>query len=206
VLGIPWLPDAQTTWTKKWSNTDRRRLFYGIGNDDSTPPAVLIAEEEDQLMPPEVIFDTDSVIAFIGSLTTARQGIRWQPTQRLMSDLQSSLHLDPVLVEYTDRRSGHPRRTHMPVHKIKHYTLGCVVSMEDISIYVLFPGLSYPQSLTACLSGEDFGIWIDQIFFPALDRYYSRYYLQYYPLSYTYAVMNVWVAWKEARLVTTQAR
>lgn len=119
---------------------------------------VLIAEEEEEFIAPEVMFDTDSVIAFIGSLAAASQGIRWQPVQRPVSDLQSSLHLDPLPVEYTDHRSGRTRRTHMPGHKIKYYTLGRVVGMEDTSIYVLLPGISHPRSPTARLSGEEFGI------------------------------------------------
>ncbi|KAJ5102460.1 hypothetical protein N7532_002989 [Penicillium argentinense] len=206
VLGSPRLPDAETTWTKNWSATDRRQLFCGIGNDQETPPVVLITDEEKELLPRDIMFDTDSVTAFIGSLAAARQGIRWQPVQRPVSDLQSSLHLDPLPVEYTDRRSGRSRRTHMPVHKIKHYTLGRVVGMEDASIYVLFPGLSHPRSPTARLSGEDFGTWMDQVFFPALEVAYSGHYLQHYPSSYAHALLNTWAAWKEARSVTTQAR
>ncbi|KAJ6047283.1 uncharacterized protein N7446_012117 [Penicillium canescens] len=131
VLGTPRLADAETTWTKKWSAADRRRLFCGICNDHVTPPVVLLADEEEQLMPPDVSFDTDSVTAFVGNLAAARQGIRWQPVQRPVSDLQSSLHLDPLPVEYTDRHSGCIRRTHMPVHKIKHYTLGRVVALQE---------------------------------------------------------------------------
>ena len=82
VLGNPRIADAETTWKEKWSAADRRRLFCGIGNDHVTPPVVLLADEEEQLMPPDVTFDTDSVTTFVGSLAAARQGIRWQPVQR----------------------------------------------------------------------------------------------------------------------------
>ena len=72
VLSSPRLPDAQTAWPKQWSATDRRQLFCGIINEHPIPPAVLVAGEDEIFIPPDVIFDTDSVSAFISSLAVAR--------------------------------------------------------------------------------------------------------------------------------------
>lgn len=123
VLSIPRLPNSQTPWTKRWTSDERRKIFCDKDNSHNTPPAIILAGEEEQLAPPSVSFDTDSVIAWISNLAAARHGIRWQPIQRPTSDLRSSLHLDPLLVKYTDRQSARTRSSHMPVHKIKHYTL-----------------------------------------------------------------------------------
>ncbi|KAE8371060.1 hypothetical protein BDV26DRAFT_303280 [Aspergillus bertholletiae] len=57
----------------------------------------------------EVTFDIDSI------------GVRWNPTQIVISDLQSSLHLDPL--------------------PIPHYTFGRLTGFKDISLILLFPRL-----------------------------------------------------------------
>ncbi|KAE8384307.1 hypothetical protein BDV23DRAFT_39243 [Aspergillus alliaceus] len=97
---------TKTPWLRAWSAIDHRRLFCGQDKSNGTLPTILLNQGQGGLRPSDITFDTDSMTAFLSSLAAARRGIRWYPSQRPISDLQSGLHLDPLLVEYTDHHSG----------------------------------------------------------------------------------------------------
>lgn len=104
-------------------------------------PIHLCLDAEDQLSAPvEVTFDIDSVIGFPSSLAVAKQGIRWNPTQMAVSDLQSNLHLNPIPVHYQDHH-GHPHTIKTPIYQLPHYTSGQLVGFKDILLCLLFPHL-----------------------------------------------------------------
>ncbi|KNG80479.1 hypothetical protein ANOM_011853 [Aspergillus nomiae NRRL 13137] len=83
----------------------------------------------------EVTFDINSIVGFASSLTVAKQGVRWNPTQMAVSDLQSSLHLDPLPVQYLDPQ-GRSHGALRAVHETPHYTFGRLTGFEDISLTV----------------------------------------------------------------------
>lgn len=96
-------------------------------------------------------------MGFARSLAVVKLGVRWNPTQMPVSDLRSSLYLDPLPVHYfrSDGRAYHVRRL---VHKIPHYTFGRLVGFEDISLYFLFPRLFREEQQSSRLRDDNFRI------------------------------------------------
>jgi hypothetical protein len=74
-----------------------------------------------------------------------------------VSDLRSSLHLNPIPAHYigSNSRAHHVRR---PVHKIPYYIFGRLVGFEDISLYFLFPRLYREEQQSSRLRDDDFRI------------------------------------------------
>ncbi|CAG8880478.1 unnamed protein product, partial [Penicillium egyptiacum] len=67
-----------------------------------------------------VSFDIDSSGGWATSLAVARQGLHWLATRPASSTLTSSLHLDPLLVEWTDVDTQRLHHRHVPVHQVPH--------------------------------------------------------------------------------------
>jgi hypothetical protein len=206
VLGTARIARPDENWIHEWSPTQREKLFCGIsGGALEKPPHIMLDLEQEELSHATISFDIDSVTAYLSSLAASRGGIRWYPVQRPTSDLQSSLHLDPLPVQYTDRH-GHLHSIHAPLHQVKHYTLARVMGFEDASIYVFFPSLYDPQQQTSRLPDQKFQIWMDDILLPAIYHCHSSAQLQHYPSSFCHGQSNSWAAWTEERSVRTQAR
>jgi hypothetical protein len=156
VLSTPRLAQSNDPWIKNWSAEQREKVFCGTSGADSIhPPSIRLAQAEQKLGPAVVHFDIDSVLAHINSPAVSSQGLYWYPVQRPVSDLRSGLHLDSLPVKYFDRH-GHPHSISVPVHHVKHYTLGRVAGFEDASVYALFPQLYEPKQRSSRLSDNQF--------------------------------------------------
>lgn len=118
----------------------KREIYTGIHSAaaDSHPVHVCLDADHQTESQTGVTFDIDSIVGFAHSLAVAKLGVRWNPTQRPVSDLHSSLHLDPLPVHQVCR-DGRTHCIQRPVHQIPHYTFGRVVGFENISLYFLFP-------------------------------------------------------------------
>ncbi|OKO92959.1 hypothetical protein PENSUB_12554 [Penicillium subrubescens] len=169
----------------------KREIYTGINSatPDARPPHLCLAADHRQGCSTGVTFDVDSVVAFAHSLAVAKLGVRWNPTQMPVSDLRSSLHLDPLPVHYfgSDGRAHHVRR---PVHKIPHYTFGRLVGFEDISLYFLFPRLFREEQQSSRLRDDDFRIWMDQVLLTAIYQHYEGSLVQHYPSSFDHSRLN----------------
>ncbi|KAE8383945.1 hypothetical protein BDV23DRAFT_177430 [Aspergillus alliaceus] len=98
--------------------------IYVISPDpDPDPVHICLTTDHHADTVTEVTFNIDSIVGFASSLAVAKQGVRWNPTQMAVSDLQSSLHLDPLPVQYWDQH-GQSHQVHRPVYEIPHYTFG----------------------------------------------------------------------------------
>jgi hypothetical protein len=97
-----------------------------------------------------ITLDIDSVGGFVSSLAVACHRIRWHPTQMAVSDLQSSLHLDPIWVQYFDA-TGQAHSVRWLVHQVPHYTFGRLIRFKDISLYLLFPWLYHDDQQSSRL-------------------------------------------------------
>ncbi|KAL4960079.1 uncharacterized protein BDV14DRAFT_211863 [Aspergillus stella-maris] len=118
-----------------------------------------------------VTFDINSIVGFAHSLAVAKLGVRWNPTQRPVPDLHSSLHLDPLPVHQVSR-DGRTYRTWRPVHQIPHYTFGRV------------------EQQSPRLQEQDFRIWMDQVLLPAIYQHYDGSLVQHYPSSFDHSRFN----------------
>ena len=206
VLSIARLARSDDQWIENWPPEQREKVFCGTSSGQSRrAPAIYLDRAEQKLGPAAVHFDIDSVLAHITSPAASSQGLYWYPVQLPISDLQSGLHLDPLPVQFTDCH-GHLHSISVPLHHVKHYTLARVPGFEEASIYALFPGLYQPQQRSSRLSDDQFRIWIDDIFLPAVYQYYSDARLQHLPSNFSHSNLNSWAAWAEGRSIQTQSR
>jgi hypothetical protein len=132
------------------------------------------------------MFDIDSIMGYPTSLAVAKQGIRWHPSQMVVSDLQSSLHLNTVPVHYEDQH-GHAHTVRRPVHQLPHYTFGRLMGFEDVSLYLLFPHLYREEQQCGRLQDHDFKTWMDQVLLPAIYQHHPSSVAQHYPSSYDHS-------------------
>ena len=173
------------------TTAEKRQVYSGIhpSDSDEIPRHICLAEGDTPNEVPEVSFDIDSIVGFPTSLGFAKWGIRWNPTQMQVSDLQSGLHLPGQRIQYFDSH-GHFHSQLQPIHKVPHYTIGRLVGFEDASLYVLFPRLYREEQQSSRLLESDFEMWMDQVLLPAIYKYYRSSQTQHYPSSYQHSKYN----------------
>ncbi|KAE8414841.1 hypothetical protein BDV36DRAFT_311637 [Aspergillus pseudocaelatus] len=139
ILRVPTMARREDHLARQISSERRQQVYCGISAEPSHTDSVHVCLATDHRSDTvtEVTFDIDSIVGFVSSLAVAKQGVRWNPTQMAVSDLQSSLHLDPLPVQYLDPQ-GRSYRALCAVHEIPHYTFGRLTGFEDISLILLF--------------------------------------------------------------------
>ncbi|PVH90385.1 hypothetical protein DM02DRAFT_547899, partial [Periconia macrospinosa] len=189
VLGSKTMTTHESNFASQMSEASRRYLYCGVRNDDISPVHICLKADDVASVDAEVTFDIDSVLGFPSSLAVAKQGIRWNPTQMAVSDLQSDLHLNSRLAHYVDRH-GHAHSVSRPLHQLPHYTFGRLVGFEDISLYLVFPHLYREEQQISRLCDHDFRTWMDRILLPAVYQYHDSSLVQHYPSSFDHARYN----------------
>ncbi|KAF9890022.1 hypothetical protein FE257_006702 [Aspergillus nanangensis] len=191
VLGSPMIATHGSNLAEQVTPERKQQVYCGVDSQqpDLLPTHLCIAADHHPGLAPEITLDIDSVGGFVKSLAVARQGIRWYPTQMPVSDLQSSLHLNPILVQYLDS-NGRAHRVHRPLHQVPHYTVGRLMGFEDISMYLLFPRLYRENQQSSRLLDQHFKQWMDDILLPIINRCYSGDLVQHYPSSFEHSQRN----------------
>ena len=172
----------ESNFASQMSEASRRYLYCGVRNDAISPVHICLKADDVARVDTKVTFDIDSILGFPSSLAVAKQGIRWNPTQMAVSDLQSDLHLNSRLAHYVDRH-GRAHSVRRPLHQLPHYTLGRLVGFEDISLYLVFPHLYREEQQVSRLCDHDFRTWMDRILLPAVYQYHDSSLVQHYPSS-----------------------
>ncbi|KAI9035127.1 uncharacterized protein KD926_004496 [Aspergillus affinis] len=169
----------------------KQQIYYGTDSRDPDRFPIHLCVAADYRPNPSlgITVDIDSVRGFTSSLAVARREIRWHPTQMAVSDLQSSLHLDPISVQFFDS-TGQAHSVRRPVHQVPHYTFGRLVGFEDISLYLLFPRLYREGQQSSRLLDQDFRQWMDEILLPIINCCYSGDLIQHYPSSFDHSRLN----------------
>jgi hypothetical protein len=118
----------------------------------------------------KVTFDIDSTCCFPSSLGVARQGINWSPKAHAVLNLTADIHFGLKVPVYNNR--GALTHRYAPLHKIPHYCLGSVISMETLLLYIFFPSLHSDSDYehSTYLSKEDQALWYDAVFSLALNK------------------------------------
>ncbi|KAB8222577.1 hypothetical protein BDV33DRAFT_168437 [Aspergillus novoparasiticus] len=116
VLSQNRLPTPVDNLAGQITGTRKKQVYNGISIDPSSSDPLHICLPAGSH---SVTFDIDSIVGYLTSLAVAKQGTRWYPTQMMVSDLQSSLHLSLVQVSYVDRQ-GCTHTVRRPVHKVPH--------------------------------------------------------------------------------------
>jgi hypothetical protein len=142
VLSAQAIAKREDNLARQISAERKREIYTGVSptTPNASPIHLCLASDHQTGRPTLASFDIDSIVGFAHSLAVAKNGVRWNPTQMAVTDLHSSLHLDPIPVTYSgiDGRTHHVRR---PIHQIPHYNFGRLIGFEDISLYFLFPRL-----------------------------------------------------------------
>ncbi|KAF9890020.1 hypothetical protein FE257_006700 [Aspergillus nanangensis] len=171
VLGSPTIATHGSNLAEQVTPERKQQVYCGVDpqQPDAVPTHLCIAANHHPGLTPEVTLDIDSVGGFVKSLAVAQQGIRWYLTQMPVSDLQSSLHLNPILVQYLDSDG----RAH-----------------QDISMYLLFPRLYRDNQQSSRLLDQHFKQWMDDILLPIINRCHSGDLVQHYPSSFDHSRLN----------------
>ena len=85
--------------------------------------------------------DIDSAGGIVSNLAIAWEGITWKAGHDVVSNLQSSLHLNPLLVCWYNPSSGQLHHQHQPIHWIPHLPFGELTSFWEVELYLIFPQL-----------------------------------------------------------------
>lgn len=103
-----------------------------------------------------------------------------------VSDLRSSLYLNPLPVHYfgSDGRDYHVWRL---VYKIPYYTFGRLVGFENISLYFLFPRLSSNPAVSGM---RTLGFKGTKYSYLRSTNITIAPFVQYYPSSFDHSRLN----------------
>jgi len=191
VLGSNQIAPHDDDLAGSMSAVQKRWMFSGIypDNPDEAPMHICLQKGDTPCQTATVTFDIDSITGYATSLGVAKGGIRWNPMQMPVSDLQSSLHLHKRQVHYFDSH-GHAHSVLKPVHEIPHYTIGRLVGFEDVSLYLLFPRLFREGQQNSRLLDDDFETWMDRVLLPAIYKHHVSSQTQHYPSSHQHGKCN----------------
>lgn len=203
VLGEVTIAQYPTPWDELCPPAQRRLLYTGLGHELSPstpeePPTVDIdgdtVSHGDSL---QVCLDIDSAGGIASSLAVAREGLHWRAGRPPISNLQSSLHLNPIAVQWTDVSTGRLRHSKQPIHRIPHLPFGRVAGFSELEMYLIFPRLYEHNRQQWVITLEEFVLWTDRIFLPALHQTYPTATVQHFPSSAAHIQLNATAARRE---------
>lgn len=176
VLSEPNIQKHRTDWDEVFPLAHRRELYTGIGTQATAniPPAIDV--DQGSIIPSigdtEIWFDIDSAGGLASSLAVAREGLVWTTVRPPVSNLHSGLHLPYIPVTFLDPEQERWRSTKQPVHRIPHIPLGRLQGLDGVEVYILFPQLFHPSRDHGLITKDEFTLWMDDIFLPALHQTY----------------------------------
>ena len=124
------------------------------------------------------------------NLAIAQEGITWKAGHNAVSNLQSSLHLNPLPVHWYNPSSGRLRHQHQPVHQIPHLPFGELTGFQEVELYLIFPQLYDPSQEHWVITLEEYELWTNQIFLPSLEQVYPGATIQHLPSSAQHIRLN----------------
>jgi hypothetical protein len=169
-----------------------RSVFCGIPTHGRQryPNNVCLHEEQTRAVEADVAFDIDSFLGFATSLAFAKKGLWSQIAPQMKQNMTADVHIrDRMFVPNEDpERPDHSRLAML--HQIPHFMLGRIEGAHDIAVFVLFPHIPVIGEKFKSLSGEQLSRWVDQIYLPALHKFYKAHYTQHIPASFQTASGN----------------
>ncbi|KAJ6121232.1 hypothetical protein N7523_005512 [Penicillium sp. IBT 18751x] len=142
VLDQPTFQQYPAPWAASLTPAYRRELLCGLGlgpiagRAESTPPTIdpMIDNVDVPTSLPRA-FDINSSGGWATNLAVARQGLQWLATRPSTSTLTTSLHLDPLSVEWRDAESQRLHHRSVPVHYVPHLPLGRLRGFEAMELF-----------------------------------------------------------------------
>lgn len=163
-----------------------KHLFLGTSPEyphESKHVCLHCSRRQAPLLHPNIMFDIDSVMGFADSLAVAKQGIRFNLTPQVVSNLAADVHLT---LWVSDGGRGH----RVPLYTVPHYLLGQPVGQEDIMIFLFFPKLYEKRRDNNYLSQAVLERWTDRVLLPAIYGQEPASTLQHYPTSFRHGKLN----------------
>ncbi|KAH7337345.1 hypothetical protein BKA66DRAFT_555306 [Pyrenochaeta sp. MPI-SDFR-AT-0127] len=145
------------------------------------------AEEAFKLNPVETVdvaVKLADIMGFTRTLAVAKQGIRFNVTPHIISNLDSDIHLTLL----TPTSNGRTRR--VPLHMVPHYQFGRLVGYEDVTLYLFFPYLYKRRKANNYLNQDTLRRWTDRVLLPAIYSQASASILQHYPAGYEHSKLS----------------
>jgi hypothetical protein len=133
---------------------------------------------------PAITYDVDSIMGFARTLAVAKQGIRFNATPHILSNLDSDIHLTLLTPTSNDRT----RR--VPLHMVPHYQFGRVVGYKDVTLYLFFPYLYERRKANNYLNQDTLRRWTDRVLLPTIYSQVSASILQHYPAGYEHSKLS----------------
>lgn len=198
-------------WDSELPVLDRKRLYTGLDSMDqpkcqdacsfekvTMTPAVAsespnITVALNSCLTPDdtqVRFDIDSAGGFASSLAVAKNGFQWKAPRPLVSTLRSSLHLEPIAVQWMDETSGKMRHKKQYVHQLPHLPFGRLCGFSDVELFLIFPRLYTSKRHNWVITIDEYTLWIDEVFLPALEQHCPASVLAHLPSTASHIMLN----------------
>jgi hypothetical protein len=193
-----------------------QHIFHGTLEENSDRPRQIClhcSQSSQVTAAATVMFDIDSIMGFTSSLSFAKQGIRFNLSPQVVSNLSTDLHLALTIPSSDSNGGGNARdeddddndddnddgdnedrhSCQIPLHHIPHYQLGRLVGHEDVVLYLFFPRLfdqSRQKHSSSYLTEFQLERWTDQVLLPAIHSCVSASGLQHYPGSFKHSKLS----------------
>lgn len=203
VLGVPTIAQHPTQWNQLFLPEQRRLLYTGLDcgpslSASTAPPVVDVKFDTQPYRDSfQVRLDIDSAGGWASNLAVARAGLQWRAGRPAVSNLQSSLHLDHIQVQWTDSSTGRLRHARRPIHHVPHLPFGRLAEFPEVEMYLVFPRLYEPTRQHWVITKEEYILWTDHIFLPALRQVYPSSIVQHLPSSAAHIQLNATAARRE---------
>jgi hypothetical protein len=165
-----------------------RHAFLGTTAEEVETPMTVCMQcscaERPSDAAPAITYDVDSIMGFARTLAVAKQGIRFNVTPHVISNLDSDIHLTLL----TPTSNGQTRR--VALHTVPHYQFGRVVGYEDVTLYLFFPHLYERRKANNYLNQDTLRRWTDRVLLPAIYSQASASILQHYPAGYEHSKLS----------------
>jgi hypothetical protein len=163
-----------------------RSVFCGIPTHGRQryPNNVCLHKEETRAVDADIAFDIDSFLGFATSLAFARKGLWSQIAPQTKQNINSDVHISDRMYA-PNEDPGRPDHSRLAMlQRIPHFMLGRIEGAHDITIFVLFPHIPVLGDKFKSLSEAQLSRWADQIYLPALHKFYRAHYTQHVPASF----------------------
>lgn len=180
-------------------------MFEGIPQHgrQRLPMNVCLHEETTQAIPPDAAFDIDSFLGFATSLGVARKGLWYQPAPQMRQNMTTDVHIETQVYEGGGEPEQPTRVKHEMLKNVPHFLLGRPMGAHDITLFVLFPHIDVLGDKFHSLTHDQFSRWTDNIYMPAIHKFYKAHYTQHLPASYRSALDDSKAGQVESRQIQT---
>lgn len=184
-----------------------RSVFCGIPSHGRQryPNNVCLHKEETRAVDADIAFDIDSFLGFATSLAFAKKGLWSQIAPQTKQNLSADVHIQERMFTQNENPGRSDHSNLAMLQRIPHFMLGRIEGAHDITVFILFPHIPVLGDKFKSFTDEQLSRWADQIYLPALHKFYNAHYTQHIPASFRTASGNSKAHSVETRQVQGQS-